>query len=123
MVFALQNSTIKEQRSVVRFLTAEGEKLEAIRWWMVSVYGEKCVSDMSVRKWIARFRVGRESMGDDKRPANVGSEGGCQLWNRVDNCSQQVGISEGVCRLGFEAANRPAKGTAMELALQHLFRY
>ncbi|GFY78868.1 HTH_48 domain-containing protein [Trichonephila inaurata madagascariensis] len=107
---------------------------------MVTVYWEKCVSYKSVRKWSARFRAGRESVGDDQRPAlantvitsdlidkvddlvrhdrsachitNVGAEGGCQLWNRVDNCSRQVAISEGVCRLGSEEAHRSAKETA-----------
>ncbi|GFV57064.1 uncharacterized protein TNCV_2931871 [Trichonephila clavipes] len=35
---------------------------------MVTVYGEKCVSDKSVRKWSARFRAGCASVGDDQRP-------------------------------------------------------
>ncbi|GFW61108.1 HTH_48 domain-containing protein [Trichonephila clavipes] len=136
MAFALQKLAIEEQRSVIRFLTAEGEKPAAIHRWMVTVYEEKCVCDKSVRKWSARFRAGRESVGDDQRPGHantvipsdlidkvddlvrrsachiekVGAEGGCQLWNRVDNCSRQVAISEDVCRLGSEAAHRPAKG-------------
>ncbi|XP_035217485.1 protein GVQW3-like [Stegodyphus dumicola] len=38
---------------------------------MVTVYGEKCVSDKSVRKWSARFRAGRERMGDDPRPGQA----------------------------------------------------
>ncbi|GFS44934.1 hypothetical protein TNIN_321991 [Trichonephila inaurata madagascariensis] len=33
---------------------------------MVTVYGEKCVSDKSVRKWSARFCAGHESVGDDQ---------------------------------------------------------
>ncbi|GFY37565.1 HTH_48 domain-containing protein [Trichonephila inaurata madagascariensis] len=59
---------IEEQRSIIRFLTAAGEKPAAIHWWMVTVYGEKCVSDKSVRKWSARFRAGRKNVGDDQRP-------------------------------------------------------
>ncbi|GFS66024.1 HTH_48 domain-containing protein [Trichonephila clavipes] len=71
MEFALQNSTIEEQRSVIRFLTVEGEKPAAIHRWMGTVYGEKCVSDKSVRKWSARFRARHESVGDDQRPSQA----------------------------------------------------
>ncbi|GFY66257.1 HTH_48 domain-containing protein [Trichonephila inaurata madagascariensis] len=68
MAFALQNSTIEEQRSVIRFLTVEGEKTAAIHRRMMTVYEEKWVSDKSVRKWSARFHAGRESVGDDQKP-------------------------------------------------------
>ncbi|GFW57286.1 putative transposase [Trichonephila clavipes] len=85
MAFALQNSTIEEQRSVIRFLTAEGEKLAAIHRWMVTVYGEKCVSDKSVRKWSARFRAGRESVGDDQRPGQVNTVITSDLIDKVDD--------------------------------------
>ncbi|GFU66546.1 HTH_48 domain-containing protein [Trichonephila clavipes] len=71
MAFALQNSTIEEQRSVIRFLTAEGEKPAAIYQWMVTVYGEKCLSEKSVRKLSARCRARRESVGDDQRPVQA----------------------------------------------------
>ena len=65
MAFALQDSTTEEQRCVIRFLTAEGEKLAAIHRRMVTVYGEKCVSDKSVRKWSARFRAGQVQVYGD----------------------------------------------------------
>ena len=65
MAFALQDSTIEEQRCVIRFLTAEGEKPAAIHRRMVTVYGEKCVSDKSVRKWSARFRAGQVQVYGD----------------------------------------------------------
>ncbi|GFY46252.1 HTH_48 domain-containing protein [Trichonephila inaurata madagascariensis] len=59
---------LRSSGSVIRFLTAAGEKPAAIHRRMVTVYLEKCVSDKSVRKWSARFRSGRESVGDDQRP-------------------------------------------------------
>ncbi|GFY58989.1 HTH_48 domain-containing protein [Trichonephila inaurata madagascariensis] len=71
MTFASQNSMIEEQRSIIRFLTATDEKPAAIHRRMVTVYGEKCVSDKSVRKWSARFRACRESVGDDQRPGQA----------------------------------------------------
>ncbi|GFY70981.1 HTH_48 domain-containing protein, partial [Trichonephila inaurata madagascariensis] len=49
----------------------EGEKPAAIHRRIVTVYGEKCVSDKSVRKWSARFRAGRESVGQRPGQANT----------------------------------------------------
>ncbi|GFX92658.1 HTH_48 domain-containing protein [Trichonephila clavipes] len=72
MAFALQNSTIEEQRSVIRFLTVEGEKPAAIHRRMVTIYGEKCVRQV-VRKWSDRFRAGRESVGDDQARQTLSS--------------------------------------------------
>ncbi|GFY24876.1 HTH_48 domain-containing protein [Trichonephila clavipes] len=137
MAFALQNSPIEEQRNIIRFLTAEGEKPAAIHRWMVTVYGEKCVSDKSFRKLSARFRAGRESVDDDQRPGKTNTVIKSDLIDKVDDLVRsdrrvtlrmlalkvdvscgtvwsivQVAISEGVCRLGSEAAHRPAKGTA-----------
>lgn len=43
--------------------------------------------------------------------SNDGGEGECQFENSVDNCSQQVELSEGVRVVGSEVAHRPAKGT------------
>ncbi|PRD31945.1 UNVERIFIED_CONTAM: hypothetical protein NCL1_21952 [Trichonephila clavipes] len=87
MAFALQNSTIEEQRNVIRFLTAEGEKPAAIHRRMVTVYGEKCVSDKSVRKWSARFRAGRESVGDNQRPGQANTVITSDLLDKVDDLS------------------------------------
>ncbi|GFW70552.1 HTH_48 domain-containing protein [Trichonephila clavipes] len=139
MAFALQNSTIEEQRSVIRFLTVEGEKPAAIHRRMVTVYGEKCVSDKSVvRKWSTRFRAGRESVGDDQRPGQANTVITSDLIDKVDDLVRsdrrvtlrmlalKVNVSYGtvwaivqdrlrfrkVSRLGSEAAHRPAKGTA-----------
>ncbi|GFU75133.1 histone-lysine N-methyltransferase SETMAR [Trichonephila clavipes] len=85
------------------------EKPATIHWWMVTVYGEKCVSDKSVRKWSARFRAGRESVGDDQRPGQANTVITSDLIDKEDDL---VAISEGVCRLGSEAAHRPVKETA-----------
>ncbi|GFX00458.1 HTH_48 domain-containing protein [Trichonephila clavipes] len=87
----------------------KGEKPAAIHRRMVTVYGEKCVSDKSIRKWSAHFRAGRESVGDDQRPGQANTVITSDLIDKVDDL---VVISEGVCRLGSEAAHRPAKGTA-----------
>ncbi|GFV42290.1 HTH_48 domain-containing protein [Trichonephila clavipes] len=150
MAFALQYSTIEEQRSVIRFLTAEGEKPAAIYWRMVTVYGEKCVTDKSVRKWSVRFRAGRESVGDDQRPGQANTVIMSDLIDKVDDLVRsdrpvtlrmlplKVDISYGTVwtivhdRLQFRkvcAAWVPKQLTdqqkelRMGLALQDLFRY
>ncbi|GFW15321.1 HTH_48 domain-containing protein [Trichonephila clavipes] len=74
-----------EQRSVIRFLTAEGEKSAAIHRRMGTVYREKCVSDKSVRKWSARFRAGRESVGDDQRLDQANTVITSDLIDKVDD--------------------------------------
>ena len=150
MAFALQNSTIEEQRCVIRFLTAEGEKPAAIHRRVVTVYGEKCVSDKSVRKWSARFRAGRESVGDDPRPGQANIVITSDLIDKVDDLVRsdrrvtlrmlavKVDVSYGTVwtivhdRLRYRkvcAAWVPKQLTdqqkelRMGLALQHLFRY
>ncbi|GFS68706.1 histone-lysine N-methyltransferase SETMAR [Trichonephila clavipes] len=50
---------------------------------MVSVYGEKCVSDKSVRKWRANFRGSRESVGDDQRPGQANTVITSDLLDKV----------------------------------------
>ncbi|GFT38427.1 mariner Mos1 transposase [Trichonephila clavipes] len=150
MAFALQNSTIEEQRSVIRFLTAKSEKPAAIHRRRVIVYGEKCVSDKSVRKWSTRFRAGRESVGDDQRPGQEKAVITSDLIDKGDDLVRsgrrvtlrmlalKVDISYGTVwtivhdRLRFQKVcaawvpkqlNNQEKELRMGLALQHLFRY
>ncbi|KAF8793417.1 hypothetical protein HNY73_004899 [Argiope bruennichi] len=52
---------------------------------MVTAYGEDCVSDMSVRKWSARFRAGRESLVDDPRPGQANTVIAADLIDKVDD--------------------------------------
>ncbi|GFW53271.1 histone-lysine N-methyltransferase SETMAR [Trichonephila clavipes] len=85
MAFALQNSTIEELRSIIRFLTMEGEKPAAIHRRMVTVYGEKCISDKSVRKRSVRFCSGRESVGDDQGPGQTNTVITSDLINKVND--------------------------------------
>ncbi|GFY62210.1 HTH_48 domain-containing protein [Trichonephila inaurata madagascariensis] len=76
---------IEEQRSVIRFRTAEGEKPAAIHRWMVTIYVEKCVAYKSVRKRSARFRAGPESVGDDQRPGQANTVITSDLIDKVND--------------------------------------
>ncbi|XP_015913054.2 histone-lysine N-methyltransferase SETMAR-like [Parasteatoda tepidariorum] len=117
---------------------------------MVTVYGGKYVSNKSVRKWSARFRAGRESVGDDPRPGQANTVITSDLINKVDDLVRsdrrltlrmlavKVDVSYGTVwtivhdRLRYRkvcAAWVPKQLTdqhkelRMGLALQHLFRY
>ncbi|GFW54392.1 HTH_48 domain-containing protein [Trichonephila clavipes] len=115
MAFTLQNSTIEEQRSVIRFLTTEGEKQAAIHRQMVTVYGEKCVSDKSIRKWSARFRAGRESVDDDQRPGQANTVITSDLIDEVDDLVFAAWVPRQL--------TDHKKELHMGLALRHLFWY
>ncbi|GFW66004.1 histone-lysine N-methyltransferase SETMAR [Trichonephila clavipes] len=126
MVFALKNSTIEEQRNVIRFLTAEGEKPTAIHRQMVTVYGEKCASCKSVRKWSARFRAGRESVGDDQRPGQVNTVIMSDLIDKVDDLvrsDRRVTLRMVCAAWVLKQLTDQQKELRMGLALQHLFQY
>ncbi len=72
-----------ELRSVIRFLQAEGRSVAEIHRRMSKVYGEKFISDGSVREWCRKFKEGRTDVHDEgghgrKSVATVG------LVERVD---------------------------------------
>jgi transposase len=61
----------EEQRSVVRFLTAEGVERREIHRRMSVVYGEHSVSHLHVLAWHKRFREGRVSLQDNACPGQA----------------------------------------------------
>ncbi|GFY74605.1 HTH_48 domain-containing protein [Trichonephila inaurata madagascariensis] len=75
---------LRSSEMLIRFLTAADEKPVSIHQRMVTVYGEKCVSDKSVRKWSTRFRAGRESVGEDQRPGQANTVITSDLIDKVD---------------------------------------
>ncbi|GFY47097.1 HTH_48 domain-containing protein [Trichonephila inaurata madagascariensis] len=76
---------LRSSEVLSRFLTAEDEKPAATHRRMVTVYGEKCVSDKSVRKWSASFRADRESVGGDQSPGQVNTVTTSYLIDKVDD--------------------------------------
>ena len=56
-----------EHRSVIKFLTLEGEQPQQILDRMKIVYEDECPSYSTVKKWCAEFKRGRKSIGDDPR--------------------------------------------------------
>ncbi|GFO34992.1 transposase [Plakobranchus ocellatus] len=58
---ATSKDLLIKQRSVIEFLAAEGCSAANIRARMKTVYGEMCISDYAVRKWVRIFK------GEDPR--------------------------------------------------------
>ena len=56
-----------EHRSVIKFLTKEGESAKGIHNRMVAVYGDTAPKYSTVAKWAAEFKHGRDSLIDDPR--------------------------------------------------------
>jgi len=52
----LQDCSIEEQRSVVRFLWAEGAKPLEIYHCMLAQYGQSTRSQRKVYEWVERFK-------------------------------------------------------------------
>ena len=60
-------SSKEDQRSVDRFLTAEGVGGTDIHWRMSQEYGEHCMSLARVKAWHKHFREGWVLLADDAR--------------------------------------------------------
>jgi len=74
MAAKLTNCTKEEQRSVIRFLWAEGVPGAQIHLHMCAQYGDKVLSHRIVYEWIEMFENGRMSVTGaehSRRPATA----------------------------------------------------
>ena len=67
MAAKLINCTKEEQRSVIRFLWAEGVPGAQIHLLMCAQYGDKVLSRRIVYEWIEMFENGRTIVTDAER--------------------------------------------------------
>jgi hypothetical protein len=63
----LQDCSIKEQRSVVRFLWAEGVKSVDIHHGILAQYGQSIMSQQKVYESVERFKSGLTRVSDEGR--------------------------------------------------------
>ena len=66
--------TKEEQRSVIRFLWAEGVKGAEIHARLCTQYGDNALSRRSVYEWIEMFKNGRTSVMDAERSTSTTDE-------------------------------------------------
>jgi len=57
----------QEQCIVIKFLVAEGVSGADIRHRLLALFKSETLSRSRVFEWCARFRSGRQSVGDDNR--------------------------------------------------------
>jgi len=108
MAAPLSTCTVKEQRSVIRFLWSEGVKPSEIYRRMTVQYGDSCLSQGRVYEWVERFQNGRQNVSEHRsgRPVSVASEtvkqqvelfyrGHPQACEQVDQVCCEAG---GLCR-------------------------
>jgi transposase len=67
MAIMLEDCTVEEQRSVLRFLWAKGLNAKDIHKEMFSVCDGKCLSRKAAHKWVQKFSQGRSKVDDDAR--------------------------------------------------------
>jgi [histone H3]-lysine36 N-dimethyltransferase SETMAR len=79
----LEDCTTEEQRSVVRFLHAEGVKTSEIIVRMKKMYGINCLSVKNIYKWVIFFKDGRKSVSDNPRP-------GCPIVTNTTTMAKEI---------------------------------
>lgn len=67
MELPLENTSVFEQRSVIRFLCAKGLKASKIHLKLVLVYGHSSIDVSNVRRWCKAFKEGRSAIEDEER--------------------------------------------------------
>ena len=58
---------MEEQRTIIKFYVRLGKSIEEVANDLVKVYEEKAIATHTTRKWIKRFKKGRQSTEDDQR--------------------------------------------------------
>ena len=73
----MASSCTSEQRVVIKFYVLLGKSFTDIRDDLHKVYGDSCLANGAISKWMRRFKDGRESTEDDKhtgRPVTITTE-------------------------------------------------
>jgi hypothetical protein len=64
----LEECTVEEQRSLVRFLWAKGLSAKDFHKEMFPVYDRKCLSGKAIHDWVEKFSQELSKVADDARP-------------------------------------------------------
>ncbi|UYV77659.1 hypothetical protein LAZ67_15001841 [Cordylochernes scorpioides] len=81
----LKDCTTLEQRAVIRFLNAEGIQTYQICQRIKNIYGESCLSQKNIYKWVNEFKNGRIICTDIERPGRPSVTATTSTINAVEN--------------------------------------
>ncbi|UYV79664.1 hypothetical protein LAZ67_18000215 [Cordylochernes scorpioides] len=81
----LKDCTTLEQRAVIGFLNAEGIQTSQICQRMKNIYGESCLSQRNIYKWVNEFKNGRIKCTDIERPGRPSVTATPSTINAVEN--------------------------------------
>ncbi|UYV71584.1 hypothetical protein LAZ67_8003772 [Cordylochernes scorpioides] len=121
----LKDCTTLEQRAVIRFLNAEGIQTSQICQRMKNIYGESCMSQKNIYKWVNEFKNGRITCTDIERPGRPSVTATPSTINAVENLILEdrkisiftignaayinhVKLYLQIIKLGFEVLEHPA---------------
>ncbi|GBO24583.1 hypothetical protein AVEN_148715-1 [Araneus ventricosus] len=65
------DSSRSAQRTVIHFLSAEGEHASLTYRRMKEVYGEQCLARCTIFRWCQRYEAGRVNINDLPRPGQA----------------------------------------------------
>ena len=106
----MASSCTSEQRVVIKFYVLLGKSFTEIRDDLHKVYGDSCLANSAISKWMRRFKDGRKSTEDHKhtgRPVTTTTEKKIAeiqesiLEDRrvtVETVARQFGISYGTAQ-------------------------
>ncbi|GBN82818.1 hypothetical protein AVEN_38133-1 [Araneus ventricosus] len=92
MSTSIQNPAKYEERSVIRFLHAEGECPTDIHLQTVSVHGNIILNKKHVMKWFRAFSEGRTDVHEEHRTGRP-SVISHALLRRTETQFKQIGVS------------------------------
>ncbi|UYV71585.1 hypothetical protein LAZ67_8003773 [Cordylochernes scorpioides] len=121
----LKDCTTLEQRAVIRFLNAEGIQTSQICQRMKNIYGESCMSQKNIYKWVNEFKNERITCTDIERPGRPSVTATPSTINAVENLILEdrkisiftignaayinhVKLYLQIIKLGFEVLEHPA---------------
>ncbi|KYO21352.1 histone-lysine N-methyltransferase SETMAR [Alligator mississippiensis] len=108
MATQLAVCTKEEQRSVIRFLWAEGVPPSEIHRRIVAQYGKNCLAQRKVYEWVEKFKHGRTSVVDEPRagrPNTATTEDNIAKVDAAVRASKRVSIPELVAEVGVSAGS------------------
>ena len=86
---------MEEQRTIVKFYVRLGKSIEEVTNDLVKVYEEKAMAPCTIRKWVKRFKEGRQSTEDDQqegRPSTSTTQNQIEEVQRMVNDDSEITI-------------------------------